>query len=146
MTPSGAPADIVQSGDADAALVHVKLSQALDNAPTEETIAVANVRDPVLKTQPVVNGRDRHRNRCDFTLQWEDGGCLAAIAADAREIARVGLKVVPVACVDRRDDHVQSLFGHEFAHEPPAPVPLGEREPGDRQSFYLIHCHPRLFF
>ena len=137
-------ADVVEPRDADAALVDVQLPQPLDDPPPKVTVAVAHVRDPVLEREPVVDRRDRHRDRRDFTLQGKDRGGLAAVAAHARQVARVGLKVIPMAGVHGRDDHIQPFFGHELAHEPPAPVPLGEREARHVELLYWIHFDPPL--
>ena len=62
------PADVVESRDADAPLVDVELAQPLDDPPAEEAVAVAHVGDPVLEGEPVVDRRDRHRDRRDFAL------------------------------------------------------------------------------
>ena len=62
------PADVVESRDADAPLVDVELAQPLDDPPAEEAVAVAHVGDPVLEGEPVVDRRNRHRDRRDFAL------------------------------------------------------------------------------
>src|SRR5262245_11602484 len=67
-------------------------------------------------------------NSRDTSLERKDGSSLAAIPSNAREVADIGLKVVPQSGIGRDENHGDFLVTHQFSNARPPSIAFHEGE------------------